>query len=341
MKNNGPQLFKPINKAVAENVNRRIVNIPSKQMIKENRIAKKINNKYVVVNEPNIQPNNKDKVSDEKIMFITSNHNRIDIRNHFSDQSIFIICNGPSLVNNGYDLSLLKQPGVMTFGMNNGPKTIRSDLWTCVDDPQRFIKSIWLDPKIMKFVPFTFMNTMLFDSDKWEVTNIRVKKCPNVLFYTRNEKFDKKTFMFEPGFNWGNSKQNGGCRSVMLPALKICYILGFKKIYLMGVDFDMSSEYKYHFPEQRANGAIKNNLNTYDRLKNEYLPFINDEFGKCGIKIFNCNKSSKLDIFPYCDYNDAINECTGKLGDIANERTWGMYINQKEKQKFKAITEKI
>ena len=79
----------------------------------------------------------------------------IDLVGQYHGSSIFFICNGPSVVKNGYDLSLLKRPGIVTYGINNGPRTIRPNFWSIVDDPARFSFSIWNDPCITKIVPFS------------------------------------------------------------------------------------------------------------------------------------------------------------------------------------------
>jgi hypothetical protein len=81
--------------------------------------------------------------------FFTREGSAIDLVGQYKGRSAFLICNGPSFVK--LNRNLLSEPGVMTFGINNGPKTFRPNFWTCVDDPVRFLKSIWLDPKITKF----------------------------------------------------------------------------------------------------------------------------------------------------------------------------------------------
>ena len=74
----------------------------------------------------------------------------------------FLIGGGPSLAT--LDLNQLNRPGVLTFGMNNSSKVFRPDLWTSVDDPSRFLYSVWLDPRIKKFVPMAAFPKGLWDS---------------------------------------------------------------------------------------------------------------------------------------------------------------------------------
>ena len=266
-------------------------------------------------------------------MFFTREGAEVNLTGQYKGTSIFFICNGPSFVTLNKDL--LSLPGVMTFGINNGPRTFRPDFWTSVDEPERFLKSIWLDPKIIKFVTMTQYDRVIFDNERWQMTNKKVGECPNVVGYRRNEKFNPARFLEETHLNWGCDKDNGGGRSVMLPALRIMYILGFRKVYLLGCDMKMSETYTYHFDEQRSKGAINGNNNTYDRLKEEYLSQLKPYFDKAGFQVFNCNPDSNLKVFPFIKFEDAIKEAISPLGDVANERVWGLYSNLEEKMQWK------
>jgi hypothetical protein len=265
--------------------------------------------------------------------FLSREGAEIDLVGNYKGGSVFLICNGPSFVK--LDHNKLKLPGVLTFGINNGPKTFRPNFWTSVDDPVRFLKSIWLDPKITKFVPQTFHEKPIFDNEKWEIMTTKVGECPNVVGYRRNEKFVAQRFLREPTINWGNHKDYGGGRSVMLASLRILHLLGFRTVYLLGCDMKMSENYTYHFDEQRSKGAINCNMSTYDRLKNEYLPALKPVFDEAGYKVFNCNPESELKVFPFVSFEDAIKETIKNLGDVPNERVWGMYSTPDEKSKWK------
>ena len=268
-------------------------------------------------------------------MFFTRFGSEIDLIGQYHGASIFFICNGPSVVNSGYDLSLLKKPGIMTYGINNGPRTVRPNLWSCVDDPARFSFSIWNDPCITKIVPFSFAEKNIFDNEKWEMSKKKVQDCPNMIYIRRNEKLVYNRFLKELTYNWGNHKDFGGGRSVMLMSLKIMFLLGFRKVYLLGADFNMSETNTYHFDEQRSKGAVHGNMNTYEKLKNEFFPALKPHFDAEGFHVYNLNPKSALKVFDFVNYNDAIKEASKELGDVDNERTWGMYSIPKEKAKWK------
>jgi len=253
---------------------------------------------------------------------------------HFKGRSIFVICNGPSFAQ--LDHSLLRKPGVITYGMNNGPKSFRPYFWSIVDDPTRFMKSIWLDPLITKLIPLDHFEKKIFDNEKWEMTNMRVGECPNVWGFRRNEKFVANRWLFEDTINWGCHKDYGGGRSILLPVVRLCFLMGFRKVYLLGCDFNMSEANTYHFDEQRTKGAVNCNKSTYDRLQNEYFPSLKPHFDEAGFQVFNCNSESGLKIFPFVSFEEAIAEATAPLGDVENERTWGMYSDKKKKAQFKS-----
>lgn len=265
--------------------------------------------------------------------FFTREAAPLPLIGHYRGGSAFLLCNGPSMAQ--LNLSLLNKPGVITFGMNNGPRTFRPTFWTCVDDPKRFIKSIWLDPRITKFVPQAHFEKRIFDNEKWEDSEIKVGECPNIIGYRRNEKFMADRFLFESSVNWGNHRSFGGGRSVMLPAFRILFLLGFRKVYLLGCDLKMDANSKYHFNEQRSQGAINCNNSTYRRLKEEYFPQLKPFFDAEGFEVYNCNAESELKVFPFKPYDEAIKESTYKLGDVEHERTFGMYAKEDEKRRLK------
>src|SRR5690606_805675 len=72
-------------------------------------------------------------------MFFRENGMNLDLVDLHLGQSLFLVLNGPSLV--GFDWSRLRQPGIVTLGINNGAHRLRPHYWTCVDDPSRFMAS--------------------------------------------------------------------------------------------------------------------------------------------------------------------------------------------------------
>lgn len=259
-------------------------------------------------------------------MFFRRNGMSVDLVNLYEGKSIFLICNGPSM--NDIDLSVLKKPGITTFGINNGGHLIRPNFWTCVDDPTRFMRSIWEDPTITKIVPQAHFEKSLFDDKEDKVIDRLVGDCPNVYGFRRNEKFIADDFFFESTINWGNHKDHGGGRSVMISSLRLCHLLGFKNVYLVGCDFQMSETKKYFFNEERKKGAINNNNDSYKKMTQmfkELKPIMDN----LGFNVYNTNRNSKLDVFDFVDLDDAIKQ---NEIDVSGD-THGMYVDPKTKRR--------
>lgn len=274
----------------------------------------------------------------------------------YRGQSAFLILGGPSfgeLINGETEFrgkkvsnrELLNSPGFVTMSVNNSPKTFRPNMWTLVDDPGNFIKSIWLDPKIMKFVPFDHAEKRIFDNEAWKEMDIVTGECPNVHFYRRNEHFTPSQFLTEGSFNWGEHSEsldtlgNKGGRSVMLVALRMLYYLGIRKIFLLGCDFKMDENNKYHFDQDRTTASQRGNNSTYEILKKRFAALA-PEFEKAGLKVFNCNLNSGLTAFPMMPFEEAIHIATKNMPDVSNERTAGLY-DRKAQEKAKVVKKQI
>ena len=248
--------------------------------------------------------------------------------------SAFLILGGPSF--NQIDKVKLNQAGVLTMGVNNSPKTFRPDLWVSVDDPSHFIKSIWLDPKITKFVPYSHSEKVIFDNEAWKELDTKVGDCPNVWYFKRNEHFRANQFLFEDTINWGNHKDHGGGRSVMLAAIRVLYYLGIRTIYLLGCDFKMDENTKYHFEQDRAEGSIKGNNGTY-KLLSERFRELKPIFEENGLNVYNCNKLSGLTVFPFIEFGEAVKKATADLpSDLSQERSMGLYERTAKKKEKNA-----
>ena len=257
----------------------------------------------------------------------------------FHGSSAFLIASGPSFVE--VDKSLLSKPGIWTMTLNNAVRSFRGNAACIVDDPSRFVSSLWLDPKIMKFVPSSHFKKPIWDNRtfvgkdgktdaRWCPMDMNVGDCPNVYGYMRNEKFHAPRFLYEETVNWGNHKNWGGGRSVMLASLRILHLLGFRRVYLVGVDFEMSDQKRYHFDEGRTESAVKCNMSTYSKMI-QWFTELKPIFDHDGFIVKNCNPNSNLRVFPMTTVAEAVQEASEYMGDVANERTRGMYSKYEEK----------
>jgi len=281
------------------------------------------------------------------ILFTRDSHN-VFMGDMYRGATAFLILGGPSMKN--LNLDSLKRPGILTMGVNNSVRTFRPNLWTCVDNPSHFIKSIWFDPTITKLVPMAHAEKKIFDNVSWKEMDMVVGSAPNVFYYRRNEHFVPSQFLFEDTINWGNhsnlchcgfwrgksdekkvsvcpdcGEKAFGSRSVFLPAIRLLYYLGVRNIFLLGCDFNMKKgEQNYHFEQDRTSSSVNNNNNSYRMLAKRFED-LKPYFKKYGLQIFNCNPDSALEVFPKVSFKDAIDAALHPMPDTENERTEGLY----------------
>jgi len=257
----------------------------------------------------------------------------VQIQGLYRGRSAFLICGGPSFKK--LDHNLLRQPGILTMGVNNSVRTFRPNIATHVDQSDHFIRSIYLDPLIMKFSPRGLLGQRLFDSDKWEWTDQRIQDSPNLLAYDRDlgpkgSATPVTNFLTSPAIWWGTDGEAG--RSVMFAAVRILYELGIRRIFLLGVDFTMSADYGYHFDHKPSDSSVRGNNASYPVINRRFTdlrPYLERQ----GLQVFNCNPESKLKAFPFLKYENAIALARAEFGniDVARERTSGLYTQEKPK----------
>lgn len=302
------------------------------------------------------------------LLFTAEGHN-LWMGDMYRGRSLFIVAGGPSLAD--MDLSSLAAPGIMAMGLNNAPRVFRPNMWTCVDSPSSFLRSVWLDPCILKFVPMCSADKAIFDNDsiiekdgrggiirgvdgkailhddkarflqRPNGSALRVRDCPGMIYYRRNEHFRADQFLWEDTVNWGNSGDLGSGRSVFLVAMRLAFILGFRRVYLLGVDFNMTAEKGYAFPQDRSVGSIRGNNSTYAQNM-ERLALLKPFMDKEGFKVFNCTPGSALKVFPAVPLEQAIQEVRtefeagGSPIDFYNENTEGLYDREDRRKKADA-----
>jgi len=260
--------------------------------------------------------------------FTTKGNKPANIVGQYHGATAFLIMNGPSLKT--IDRGPLKF--VHTMCVNNGPKALmpklRPNFWTCVDGADKFLYTIWNDPTITKFAPTSARQKPLWNSDLDMPAGVTVDQCPNVIYYDRNTHFKPDEFLTEASVNWGNSKHNEdengrkGCRSCMLAAIKLLYSCGFRRIYLLGADFNMDEKNHYAFNQDRKASAIRNNQTTYKQLDWRFKR-MKQHFKDHGLEIYNCNPDSKLTAFEHVPYEKALEQALSHVHD------WKLYVHGK------------
>jgi len=236
--------------------------------------------------------------------------------NHYKGAKIFLVCSGPSL--NDLDLSLLDNRGVMTMAMNNSWCMVKPDIWIGFDTPGRFHNQGWMDPSIMKIVPWHRKEHRLNHRVGGEIVDMGIKAqdAPNCWFLSNNTTFNPETWFTEKSANWGGGvkgiEPEGGFRVTMFGALRTLYYLGFQEVYLLGCDWEMPNDMNkgaYAWDELRE-PIVRDKNNDMYRWIGEVLEKLKPEFDRSGFQIYNCKEDSKLELFPFMSYEEAIQRAT-------------------------------
>lgn len=250
------------------------------------------------------------------------------LRDLLANTPTFLVCGGPSAKK--LPLERLNQRGIWSMAVNNMAGYFRPSSFVCSDPPKKFHNGIWQDPTIMKFIPTPKMSKKRgrlrrkvgdeFEALMLDDGHKSACHCPNVWGFGRRAWFEpNESFFLEDHATWGNHdrgvKQTGGKKTVCttLLALRLLYYLGSRKIYLVGVDFNMDPNAdlldNYAFDEKRDAGAISSN-NFQFEVVNEWLCEMqnNKIFEKFGLSLYNCNRHSGLRAFDYVPFDVAVED---------------------------------
>jgi len=209
-------------------------------------------------------------------VFMRHNYSAVNLFNLYAGETVYLIGRGPSLrkhVENPKIMQMLQHPTITTFAMNTAADIFNNNvnLWCGVDRMTKFSPQIAKNPNITKFIPMNRLMPSNFDLRNADTKrnlaymNSDEKKyaalCPNTIGVqtyivtkqtTKNVTFGN-AFLNCPPVLYGVLK---GHKSVLLFAIKICLLLGFKKIVLLGVDFKMDQKEPYY----------KNNSSDYNQF---------------------------------------------------------------------------
>ena len=238
------------------------------------------------------------------------------LMNMYQGAGVFLMGGGPSLLKS--DLTQLDQRGIVTATMNQTAAVYRSNLWFSVDAQTQFCESIWTDPGIMKFTKQKYLSRFIHGwngTDAYVDVMKKVQSLPNVWGFEHTDMgktpWNPAAFLKQPSPTWGStSKENDPegkhyHKSVMLVALRLCYWLGFRRVYLLGCDFKQKTGNAYAFDQDATAGRAGSNNRLYgwlNRRFNELQPY----FMMHGFEVFNCTPGGRLLSFPRLPLEKAV-----------------------------------
>lgn len=256
------------------------------------------------------------------------------LENLYLGAHVFLLCCGPSI--REIDQSLLDHRGVISFGINNISAVCRTNLWTFGDTPAKFHDAIWRDPGVLKFVPYPSKfspkerNHIRSKTEQGDFVDsgLVARDFPSVFGVRRNDEFRVEQWLWEDTVNWGNSKKHkNGLPTVlntMLQAMRLCYYLGFRTVYLLGADFQMTRERVYAFPQSKHEGGVRSNMGAYGALA-WYFRQLKPWYDGAGFEVLNCNPKSELRVFDFIGFPEAVERAQMAAGFPRQIDTAGWY----------------
>lgn len=232
------------------------------------------------------------------LSFIPNDNKYYQLKNRYKDLECFIVGNGPSL--NAEDLNWLKEKNVISFGVNKihliYPQTEwRPNFYVCEDIPVlETIKDIVNEQKkIIKFL----MKIPGIHSDK------------NTIYINRiASEFTSMDFFLEP-------VPYLFCgQTVLYICLQLAVFMGFKKIYLLGIDF--SWNFDDADPDKNGFSVLKSDSphfvsNYFQKGEKQYLvtkphfdymvkilSYAKEILSHLGVEVINATRGGKLEVFP-------------------------------------------
>jgi len=238
-----------------------------------------------------------------------------ELHNKYKDAGIFALFSGPSLSL----LPLTSLKGKYTFSQKIIPVShYMTDFWLCMEKQMEIPWQIFEDRKLVKFFPDEFkekgyIRPIDSNSERKVFRTESIKNTSNNYFFPLNNSYNSAEYFTQPDITWGCDgnmiDEHGlkGRRSIMLATFRLLYHLGFRRIYLCGVDFKMDHACPYCYNVSKAPAAVEQNNILYETLIIRFtalLPY----FQERGLQVYNCNPDSNLKVFPFISFQDALND---------------------------------
>jgi uncharacterized Rossmann fold enzyme len=218
----------------------------------------------------------------------------------FRGQRCFIVGNGPSL--NVGDLERIKDKGIVSFASNGIYKIYQDTSWR----PKYYFYG---DVEAFKRANNIQKDQIYFMSDLFKDI---VGKSDNINFFHHIFKLNQDgSALFSDNIVKGVS----GGRTITYVMLQFAIYMGFKEIYLLGVDFSWgehgeNTHFCNDYVDPQYEQRIRENVMHKDKLIKNY-ECANRFAEEHGVKIYNATRGGYLEVFERIDF-DLIFKVRGK-----------------------------
>lgn len=222
-------------------------------------------------------------------------------------EKCFIIGNGPSL--SGNDLTVLCENNMVSFAANRVFRIFddtqwRPDYYVCEDE--FILDEIW------KELPnYEIGEVFIPIAAKW-YRNVNLKEVNYYLqkFNSNDEKAQDNKIIFSDDISSFIMTRS----SVIVTCIQIAMYMGFKDIYLIGVDHSFShmkdkdgniivdNSIKDHFGNQKNGNSDTKGIFNVDATTKAFMD-IKQYADSKGVEIYNATRGGKLEVFPRVDFD--------------------------------------
>lgn len=228
-------------------------------------------------------------------MFENREGKKVELKDIYKGCSVFLFGGGRSITPKHIELS--RTPGIISASLNEGGHYIRPNIYMSTSGIT-MPHSVLNDPTIMKFVNKRHWNKEVYeDRDRSKL----IKDYPNVFGMKMKpaifDKFMSDDFIFIQEQDSGLYAKNSA-----ITFINVLVKLGFRRIYLVGMDFYSDTNNCTYFYEREYINTIQGDL--IEKVKDS----LRQLGGLDNVKIYNTNKRSGLDFFKYIPLEKAIDK---------------------------------
>ncbi|RLS52601.1 MAG: hypothetical protein DWH91_16260 [Planctomycetota bacterium] len=289
----------------------------------------------------------------------------------------WIIGGGPSL--GALPVDAIVRSTLPKFAINlAGHRLLRPTFWTAYDPTQRFQRSTYLDPSVLKFVPRGRAMDLVPGS------SFKVCDCPQTVFFDRDPQVGFHNFLSRPMGAPTTVKPREGItdwQDSLIQAIHIACLLGFRTLYLAGCEMFVApasswqdaaqsqgvkytpreplkdyhqrclsagvplsiydhpqSTRQYHFDEAKSLAAALQTDQHYYRVA-QYLRLARRAMGLAGMELISVTPGSRLnDFFPYRSVEAVCQQITIEVGQPQHEPTRGLYTESAHRIPAELVT---
>jgi len=234
------------------------------------------------------------------------------LKNIHKGERCFIIATGPSL--RLADIELLKNE--KTFSVNGIFRLFEKTDWrptyyaicdynVCLDYINNY-GSLDFDSFCKERLFFIQQTEKLFWDDQY------TKKAQFIPFCSLNDftTGQRRRFYYSENLLWGLYTM----QTVTNFCMQIAQYMGFKKIYLLGVDCDYITNGQHFSDEKSPNLKSYIQLSDAQERLTKAFGWIKKELEARGVTIYNATRGGALEVFERVDLENVVNELTTKKG---------------------------